>query len=439
MIDNPWPDGCPPDSRYYVPNLGSPEMPLAVPNSPLLGGDGALLVPVGVGNGLAIANGILTTAEYINLPVASQIVSVFPTANPTVPTTPTSTLTSANITGVTAVGPQREFLVNLGLTSNKGAPTTNNNDKVTLYVGLDAMPGTADCWTLNTCITQTPGSGSYNCFGHELDYNNNNADRGNTGNTATDFSAPTAYGLGITGAGFYSNTSALLIGGFSNRNVNYPQWNRGISLTGTMGICGYNDITQSPIAMKFEGGYQIGIDFSGGVIPNFAPALYMPNSVTVTWKNGGSIISDTTVGPNRQIGIGSSSTILYSTTYPVGGGIDLGRTDAPFAHLYVVASPVVTSDVNFKHDISAIPDGALSVVTDIVAHRYRLNEDTSGRLHYGFLADEVKAAFDAHELEFGGYYEGEGGRRALAYEEMISVLWKAVQELTTRVVALEAP
>ncbi|MEI9983849.1 MAG: hypothetical protein WDN69_11930 [Aliidongia sp.] len=60
------------------------------------------------------------------------------------------------------------------------------------------------------------------------------------------------------------------------------------------------------------------------------------------------------------------------------------------------------------------------------------------RLHWGFLAPEVKAGFDAIGLDFGGHVVGEDGVQHLRPDQLIPVLWKAVQELLERIEILEA-
>jgi len=64
-------------------------------------------------------------------------------------------------------------------------------------------------------------------------------------------------------------------------------------------------------------------------------------------------------------------------------------------------------------------------------------ETPGTRLHWGFLAPEVKAAFDAAGLDFGGHVTGPDGSQHLRPDQLIPVLWKAVQELMARVEALE--
>ena len=67
----------------------------------------------------------------------TQSLSVSPTGNPT--TGPLlTTYSSFSVQGTTAKSGNREFLVNLGLTSTLGSGAINNNDdKVTLYSGID--------------------------------------------------------------------------------------------------------------------------------------------------------------------------------------------------------------------------------------------------------------------------------------------------------------
>jgi hypothetical protein len=60
------------------------------------------------------------------------------------------------------------------------------------------------------------------------------------------------------------------------------------------------------------------------------------------------------------------------------------------------------------------------------------------RTHYGLIAQEVKEAIDSAGVEdFGGWVEQEDETQALRYDQFISPLIKAVQELTARVKYLE--
>lgn len=65
-------------------------------------------------------------------------------------------------------------------------------------------------------------------------------------------------------------------------------------------------------------------------------------------------------------------------------------------------------------------------------------ERPGNRTHWGFLAPDVKAAFDTLGVDFGGYVKAEDGTQALRPDQLLPVLWKAVQELAAEVAALKA-
>eukprot|EP00039_Didymoeca_costata_P021103 m.343430 g.343430 ORF g.343430 m.343430 type:complete len:373 (+) comp22812_c0_seq1:39-1157(+) len=137
-----------------------------------------------------------------------------------------ATNTSFSIHGVTGQQNNREFVVNLGLTSNMGttAKSTPYRDKVCLYTGVVAENGTGDVWSINPLLTQAPNSGSYDAQGIELDFNNNNANRGET-DAGGGLAPPVSYGLSVTGAGGFRSTSAILVSGPGVHRI----WNRGIT------------------------------------------------------------------------------------------------------------------------------------------------------------------------------------------------------------------
>ena len=90
------------------------------------------------------------------------------------------TYAALSVQGATGQADEREFLVSLGLVSSVGNASrpTPFHDKVTLYAGIEAHAGTGDVWAFNPLVTQAAGSGDYNAQGIELDFNNENAHRG---------------------------------------------------------------------------------------------------------------------------------------------------------------------------------------------------------------------------------------------------------------------
>ena len=144
------------------------------------------------------------TYKSLNL-LNGQILSVSPTGNPTGGSLLT-TYSSLNVTGTTTKDGNREYLAHFGLTSTKGSGATNNNqDKVAIYGGIVGENGTGDIWAFNTVTTMKASSGTYDAQGYELDFNNNNAHRGDA-DGGTGLASPIAYGLTVTGAGAYRST-----------------------------------------------------------------------------------------------------------------------------------------------------------------------------------------------------------------------------------------
>jgi hypothetical protein len=94
----------------------------------------------------------------------------------------------------------------------------------------------------------------------------------------------------------------------------------------------------------------------------------------------------------------------------------------------------VDGHVQFEHLTNA--DGTPQMVTE-TRHDIAYQDLPGKRTHWGFLAPEVKAAFDKLGLDFGGYVRTEEGQHALRPDQLIPVLWRAVQELTEQVRALQ--
>ena len=161
--------------------------------------------------------------------------------------------TAFTVQGTTSQDDKREFLVSLGLTSNKGVHSrpTPYHDKVTLYSGIVGEPGTGDIWSFNPLLTQRPGSGSYNAQVIELDLNNQNAHRGDADGGAG-LAPPVTYGLSLTGAGGFRSTAAIGVMGQKS------QWNRGI-------VFAADSVNQSAFQDLMHG-HQKSIDIRGSPI-----------------------------------------------------------------------------------------------------------------------------------------------------------------------------
>lgn len=157
------------------------------------------------------------------------------------------------VQGTTSHDDKREFLVSLGLTSNKGAKSrpTPYHDKVTLYSGIVGEKGTGDIWSFNPLLTQAAGSGEYNAQCIELDLNNENAHRGDA-DAGAGLAPPVTYGWSVTGAGKYRSTAAIAVMGRKG------MWNRGI-------VFAANSVNQSTF-QDLMSGHQKSIDIRGSPV-----------------------------------------------------------------------------------------------------------------------------------------------------------------------------
>ena len=64
---------------------------------------------------------------------------------------------------------------------------------------------------------------------------------------------------------------------------------------------------------------------------------------------------------------------------------------------------------------------------------------SSNEKMYGFIAQEVKAALDKHNItDFNGWVCPDDGVQGISYEMFVMPLVKAVQELSARVQELES-
>lgn len=122
---------------------------------------------------------------------------------------------------------------------------------------------------------------------------------------------------------------------------------------------------------------------------------------------------------------------------PLNSGTD--RVTRGWKNIYLNSAATVISDERTKENIIA-SDLGLDFINNLNPVKY--NKIDGNRTHYGLIAQEVKSVLDAAGVaDFGGWVISDvadpEGQQALRYEEFISPLIKAVQELTARVKTLE--
>lgn len=171
-------------------------------------------------------------------------------------------------------------------------------------------------------------------------------------------------------------------------------------------------------------------------------------------------------------GIDSDWAPNSDNTYNLGQATSAGYgANRRWQRLYSNNTTISTSDVRLKKDVSDSPlgldfinairpvnyrwiTGRQEVVKDSEGNGIVIGETTEGkpifemqaipgqRLHYGFIAQEVKAVLDASGVEdFAGWVQDDvsdpDSTQSLSYEQFIAPLVKAVQQLTARVQTLE--
>jgi hypothetical protein len=95
------------------------------------------------------------------------------------------------------------------------------------------------------------------------------------------------------------------------------------------------------------------------------------------------------------------------------------------------------SDRRLKQDIGPVPDDCLTLVKAIEPQRFRIigSPPELDRVHWGFIAQQVGEAMTAAGQEFGGrIISPQTGRESLSYNDLLALLWRAVQQLADNAV-----
>lgn len=115
-----------------------------------------------------------------------------------------------------------------------------------------------------------------------------------------------------------------------------------------------------------------------------------------------------------------------------------------FGNWHTENTIVVDSDKAFKNSISALGFKYSNLFDNLIPVSYKLNKETSNRLHTGFIAQDVLSAIQKANLtakDFAGYveYTDKDGQKfsGLRYEEFISLNTWQIQLLKSRVSELE--
>lgn len=302
--------------------------------------------------GVALSGATMTgTLTVPNLSVTGgQGLTIAPTANPSIPT-----IASLNVQGSTQSTTQREFLAAFGFTSTLGDGLTGGNqDRVTLYSGMDMQAGSGDAWSLNTVLTmEAAATATANAIGHELDFNNLQGNRGETVGGGG-FAAPAAYGLAVTGAGSFRSTAAHLVSGPGGSAI----WNRGIAfVNGSVQQATFQDFTSAVTSVEILGSHTYGVDMKDGVFSG--AGIRIGNGTFIKARDAGDTAdlallvqsgANVILGDAATTGIYSRNIFAPFTDNTVSSGSNTNRWTAVWA----VNGAIQTSDPDLKTDIESL-------------------------------------------------------------------------------------
>ena len=191
---------------------------------------------------------------------------------------------------------------------------------------------------------------------------------------------------------------------------------------------------------------------------------YLRSNVSDSHSGGTLSVSVLSIGSTVSLGGGYGVTSNWSPN--VANSNSVGQSSRPWASVYAQDTTINTSDLRGKTDIEISPLG-LEFINALRPVKFRkklshnighVNEDGSPildengeqtytsvpgtRPHYGFIAQEIKETYPQFVDDFGGWVIADPNDPAssqfLRYTEFISPIVKALQELSEKVVSLEA-
>jgi hypothetical protein len=132
---------------------------------------------------------------------------------------------------------------------------------------------------------------------------------------------------------------------------------------------------------------------------------------------------------------------------------DLGHTNFHWDDIYATNGTILTSDRNYKIQISGSNLG-LSFINQLIPVSYQFVSGSSGRTHYGLIAQDIEEVLNTNNMpsrSFAGFIKSthasddtgemvalDTPKYGLRYTEFIAPLIKSVQELSSEINFLKA-
>lgn len=146
--------------------------------------------------------------------------------------------------------------------------------------------------------------------------------------------------------------------------------------------------------------------------------------------------------PNLLITTQGSGVVISGSHFvPEGNNLfTLGNVTNQWASLWLANGTILPSQESLKTDISRLPS-TLDVVNNLhpISFKWKDGGDNQPgkRTHWGFLASDVKEQMNKTGIDFGGYVE-ENGSEGLRPDQLLPVLWRAVQTISADFEAYKA-
>lgn len=186
-------------------------------------------------------------------------------------------------------------------------------------------------------------------------------------------------------------------------------------------------------------------------LPDALPLVAAVNPVTFRWKSGGyDVVED-----QEERDVPATEDVEHThiqRTVQDGRVIHSETTRTVQAEIYD-EMPVHDENGNPVYATARHRDGTMKLARDHIGRPIqathpvlrmtkatvpviRAEHREGRRTHWGFLASDLKAAFDAAGRDWGGYVKA-GDTEHIRPDQLIPVLWKACQELAARIETLE--
>lgn len=181
---------------------------------------------------------------------------------------------------------------------------------------------------------------------------------------------------------------------------------------------------------------------------NSSQGFFIRHNYTVQLPAGGGyaflqMYTKTNLAVSHYMNYDAGRYMVYSWNYTIGIGSSSGSNQL-YGTWYCNGSVINSSDRNAKNSIADIDEKYDTLFDGLRARLYRYNDGTSGRLHSGFVAQEVEEAMQAANVptsDFAAFcVDGAGTdkeRCGLRYEEFVSLNTWQIQKLKAHLQEVE--